>query len=139
MSRYPYFFRADFVSFDQLPIQFFPYNDQGYVPFYRTENRFGEYVNFDDPVIDRCFFRDLDKPILAKDVFSQYQLEYLNDTVRKSEWVGRENHIYLHYTDWTIFSLPLRKRKRTRISKVFIFRLLHWERGSPRWKRFAML
>ena len=29
--------------------------------------------------------------------------------------------------------------KRTRISKVFIFRLLHWERGSPRWKRFAML
>ena len=103
LSRYPYFFRADFVSFDQLPIQFFPYNDQGYVPFYRTENRFGEYVNFDDPVIDRYFFRDLDKPILAKDVFSQYQLEYLNDTVRKSEWVGRENHIYLHYTDWTIF------------------------------------
>lgn len=39
----------------------------------------------------------------------------------------------------TKFSLPLRKRKRTRISKVFIFRLLHWERGSPRWKRFAML
>lgn len=27
----------------------------------------------------------------------------MNDTVRKSEWVGRENHIYLHYTDWTIF------------------------------------
>ena len=36
-------------------------------------------------------------------MFSQYQLEYLNDNVRKSEWVGRENHIYLHYTDWTTF------------------------------------
>uniref|UniRef100_UPI00307C5A08 hypothetical protein n=1 Tax=Flavonifractor sp. TaxID=2049025 RepID=UPI00307C5A08 len=23
--------------------------------------------------------------------------------VRKSEWVGRENHVYLHYTDWGIF------------------------------------
>lgn len=103
LNRYPYFFRDDFVAFDQLPVQFFPFNDQGYIPFYRLENRFGEYVNFNDPVIDRYFFRDLDKPILARDVFSQYQLEYLNDTVRKSEWVGYENHIYLHYTDWAIF------------------------------------
>lgn len=37
------------------------------------------------------------------DVYSQYHLEYLNDNVRKSEWVGRENHIYLHYTDWMTF------------------------------------
>ena len=36
-------------------------------------------------------------------MFSQYELEYLNDNVRKSEDVGRENHIYLHYTDWPVF------------------------------------
>ena len=47
------------------------------------------------------------KPVLASDVYSQYQLEYLNDTVRKSEWVGRENHIYLHYTDWGTFCAHL--------------------------------
>ncbi|UQT46812.1 hypothetical protein M5E87_16390 [Flavonifractor plautii] len=75
-------------------------------------------MNFREPIIDRYFFADLEQPVLAKDVFSQYQLEYLHDNVRKSEWVGRENHIYLHYTDWEIFAptmpgtaaAPLRKK-----------------------------
>ena len=103
LNRYPYLFRKDFLAFDDLPIMFFPFNDEGYIPYYKVENRFGEYVNFNDPVIDRYFFKDLENPILAKDVYSQYQLEYLTDNVRKSEWVGRENHIYLHYTDWAMF------------------------------------
>lgn len=103
LARYPYFFRDDFPDFDALPILFFPFDDQGFVPFIQAENRFGEYVDFNDPVIDRYFFKNLENPILAEDVFSQYQLEYLNDNVRKSEWVGRENHIYLHYTDWNQF------------------------------------
>lgn len=103
LARYPYFFRDGFPDFDALPILFFPFDDQGFVPFLQAENRFGEYVDFNDPVIDRYFFKDLENPILAEDVFSQYQLEYLNDNVRKSEWVGRENHIYLHYTDWNQF------------------------------------
>lgn len=103
LAKYPYLFREDFPDFEALPVQFFPFNDEGYIPFFKAEHRFGTYVNFNDPVIDRYFFRDLDKPVLARDVFSQYQLEYLNDNVRKSEWVGRENHIYLHYTDWTTF------------------------------------
>ena len=103
LAKYPYLFREDFPDFEALPVQFFPFNDEEYIPFFKAEHRFGAYVNFNDPVIDRYFFRDLDKPVLARDVFSQYQLEYLNDNVRKSEWVGRENHIYLHYTDWTTF------------------------------------
>ena len=105
LKRYPYFYACgnDFPRLEDLPIQFFPFDDDGYIPFYKEENRFGEYVNFNHPVIDRYFFEDLEKPILAADVFSQYQIEYLHDTVRKSEWVGRENHIYLHYTSWFIF------------------------------------
>lgn len=103
LERYPYMFRKEFPDFDQLPIQFFPFDDNGYLPYYRKENRFGNYINFNDPVIDRYFFKDLENPILAKDVYSQYQLEYLNDNVRKSEWIGRENHIYLHYTSWPVF------------------------------------
>ena len=75
----------------------------GYVPFYVSEGRFGEFVNVRDQVVSRNFFKNLDDPILAGDVFSQYELEYLNDNVRKSEDVGRENHIYLHYTDWPVF------------------------------------
>ena len=103
LARYPYFFRDGFPDFDALPILFFPFDDEGFVPFLQAENRFGEYVDFNDSVIDRYFFKDLENPVLAEDVFSQYQLEYLNDNVRKSEWVGRENHIYLHYTDWNQF------------------------------------
>ncbi|MDY5509307.1 hypothetical protein [Dysosmobacter sp.] len=103
LSKYPYLFRKDFPAFEELPIRFYPYDDRGYLPFDRREGRFGPYVDFNHPVVSRNYFLDLEQPVLAADVFSQYELEYLNDNVRKSEWVGRENHIYLHYTDWTVF------------------------------------
>ncbi|MBE7007634.1 MAG: hypothetical protein E7422_00535 [Ruminococcaceae bacterium] len=104
LSKYPYIFRKDFLPFDELPLVFVPYDDKGgYVPYSPAEDRFLGFVNVKDAVISRNFFADLEKPILADDVFSQYELEYLNDNVRASEWVGRENHVYLHYTDWTQF------------------------------------
>ena len=103
LKRYPYCFREDFLPFEKLPFLFFPFDDNGYLPYFPLQNRFGDYVNFRDTVIDRYFFKDLEKPIFAEDVFSQYQLEYLNDNVRKSEWIGKENHIYLYYNDWPTF------------------------------------
>ena len=104
LKKYRYLFRKDFPSFEELPICFFPYDDQnGYVPFYTEEERFGDFVNFKDPVVSRNFFKDLEKPVLAEDVYSQYELEYLRDNVRRSEDVGRENHVYLHYSDWSEF------------------------------------
>ena len=33
LSRYPYLFRRDFLPFEDLPIQFYPYDDDGYLPF----------------------------------------------------------------------------------------------------------
>ena len=104
LKKYPYLFRKDFVPFDELPLVFFPYDDHsGYVPYDTTANEFLGFVNVKDTIISRNFFKDLEKPILASDVYSQYELEYLYDNVRPSEWVGRENHIYLHYTDWAAF------------------------------------
>lgn len=107
LKKYPYLFRQDFPSFADLPIQFYPYDDNGYVSFDKRSASFASYVNFRDPIISQNFFHDLDNPILAEDVYSQYELEYLNDNVRKSEWVGRENHIYLHYTSWAEFCAHL--------------------------------
>lgn len=98
LKEYPYCFQKDFPDFEDLPLLFFPFNDKGYLPFDREKNSIGEYTNFKEEIMDRYFFRDLENPILANDVFSQYQLEYLVDNVRRSEWVGRENHIYLHYS-----------------------------------------
>lgn len=103
LSKYPYFFGADFPAFEELSIQFFPFDKKGCLPYHPEGPRFGDYVNFNDTIIDRYFFKDLDNPILAADVYSQYQLEYLYDSVRKSEWVARDNHIYLHYTNKATF------------------------------------
>ena len=104
LSKYPYLFRKDFLPFEDLPVSFFPFDDHnGYVPFDSRTGAFRDFVNVREPVVSRNFFRDLEKPVLASDVYSQYELEYLNDNVRKSEWVGRENHIYLHYMDWGEF------------------------------------
>ena len=107
LEKYPYLFRKDFINFEFLPLRFYPFDDDRFVPFSVPEAQFGSYIDFKKPVISRNFFKELDKPILAADVYSQYELEYLNDTVRKSEHIGRENHIYLHYTDWPTFCAHL--------------------------------
>ena len=107
LEKYPYLFRRDFLPFEELPIQFYPFDDKSFIPFSPAEERFGDYVNFNLPKITRNFFKDLDHPILAADVYSQYELEYLNDNVRRSEYVSRDNHIYLHYTDWAQFCAHL--------------------------------
>ncbi len=103
LNKYQFIFKKDFIDFDDLRIKFFPYDDEYFIPFYTNENRFGKKINFKYEEVTHNFFNNLDKPILAKDIYSQYELEYLNDNVRKSEWVGRENHIYLHYTDFSEF------------------------------------
>jgi len=103
LSKYPYLFRKDFPDFEFLPVRFYPFDDNQFIPYHVQEERFGGFADLKKPQITRNFFKDLENPILAKDVFSQYELEYLNDNVRRSEWVGRENHIYLHYSDWGEF------------------------------------
>ena len=103
LSKYPYLFRSDFVKFEDLPLRFYPYDDSSYTPYDVEGQRFGDYINFRDTVITQNFFHDLENPILAKDVYSQYELEYLRDNVRKSEDVARENHVYLYYTSWPVF------------------------------------
>ena len=103
LDKYPYLFRRDFIDFESLPIRFYPFDDNCFVPFYVQEGRFGDLIDLKKPVVTRNFFKDLTDPILAQDVFSQYELEYLVDNVRRSEYVARENHIYLHYQDWGVF------------------------------------
>lgn len=103
LEKYPYLFRKDFLNFEFLPLRFYPYDDNRFVPYVVREERFGEYIDFRFPRVTRNYFKDLDRPIFAENVFSQYELEYLHDNVRKSEWVGRENHIYLHYPNWPTF------------------------------------
>jgi len=107
LAKYPYLFRRDFPKFEELPLRFYPFDDNGYLPFDPQKREFGGYVNFNHPVVSRNFFKNLDDPILAQDVYSQYELEYLYDNVRPSEDIGRENHLYLHYESWETFCAHL--------------------------------
>ena len=107
LAKYPYLFRRDFPKFEELLLRFYPFDDNGYLPFKPEQQEFGGYVNYNDPVVSRNFFKDLENPILAQDVYSQYELEYLYDNVRLSEDIGRENHLYLHYTSWEVFCAHL--------------------------------
>ena len=107
LQRYPYLFRKDLPAFEDLPVRPYPFDDDTWVPFDRRTGDFGEKWRPRYEVIGRNFFKDLTDPILAEDVWSQYELEYLVDNVRRSEDIGRENHIYLHYTDWERFCSAL--------------------------------
>ena len=124
LERYPYIFRRDFPAFEELSVCFIPFDDyDGYTPFSYATARFGETVHLREPVLRHYFFRDLEKPILATDIFSQYELEYLRDNVRPGEYIGKENHIYLHYTDWAQFCAWLQVLNLAPLleSKKFVF------------------
>ena len=103
LRKYRWIFRKDFPDFDSLPLRFFPYDDHTWFPFdTRTRAFLPKFIPRREE-ITRHFFRDLENPVLASDVFSQYEMEYLNDNLRRSEDVGRDNHVYLHYTEWEVF------------------------------------
>lgn len=125
LKKYPYLFRTDFPKFEELSLRFYPFDDNGYLPFDAEKQAFGGYVNYNNPVVSRSFFKDLDNPILARDVYSQYELEYLNDNVRPSEDIGRENHLYLHYASWETFCAHLQVLNLRQLLKerkiVFLF------------------
>lgn len=106
IAQYKYTFcdENEFVQMDDLRLRFFPVDDKGgYMPYDMRAGEFLEYVNINNEIISRNFFGNLDNAILAENVYSQYELEYLYDNVRKSEWCGKENHIYLYYSDFEEF------------------------------------
>jgi len=92
--------------------------------------RMGEYVS--KPIkIERSivntkpFFRDLSKPLLLKNEFNTYNIEYVVDNVRQSEYYGGDNHVYLYYDDMKDFALLLQVVDITPLLKenkiVFLF------------------
>ena len=60
LKRYPYLFRKDFLPFEEMPVRYYPYDDNSYTPFYADKKQFGEFIDFKDPVVSRNFFKDLE-------------------------------------------------------------------------------
>ena len=103
LRKYPYLFRKDFLKFEELPLRLYPFDEGQYIPYDCRNGRFGERTIPEEKIIRHHFFADLEKPVFAKNIFSQYELQYLRDNVRRSEDLGKENHVYLHYSDWGEF------------------------------------
>lgn len=102
-AEYPYIFRRDQLSFDTLPLQFFPQSEQQYAIFDKTKQIFQGVYTEDDSERVPYFFENLDQPLLLGDVYNGYHLRYLRDNVRLSEYIGADNHIYLYYHSWETF------------------------------------
>ena len=103
LEQYPYLFQKTFPDFEQLPLMMVPYDEESYIPFNPESRAFLPRFEPAQPAVRHHFFKNLDQPIFAEEVYSQYELQYLVDNVRKSEWVARENHIYLYYPSWSLF------------------------------------
>lgn len=103
LRRYPYIFQKDFPAFEDLVLQFFPFDEWSYLPFSKEQGVFGELIWPNEEMVNRWFFQDSSKPLLLDEVYNGYHLTYLTDMVRKSEWYGGDNHIYLAYPDFDIF------------------------------------
>ena len=58
LAKYPYLFRRDFPKFEELLLRFYPFDDNGYLPFKPEQQEFGGYVNYNDPVVSRNFFKE---------------------------------------------------------------------------------
>ena len=65
LRKYPYCFRQDFPAFEDLPLRFYPYDDESYLPFSVKAETFGERLYPRHPAVSRNFFQNLDKPVLA--------------------------------------------------------------------------
>ena len=71
LGGYPHLFCKGFPPhLTAFQSYFFPFNDKGWNSlFSKPKTALEKYIDFNDPVIDRNFFHDLENPILAEDVF----------------------------------------------------------------------
>ena len=103
LTGYPQLSRKDFIPFDQLPIRFYPYDDHGYIPYYRSEELFGDYTNFDDEITIRDLRTDAEKATAVTNLYSQYGLEYIRSNLIEKASDDAEILVGLRYTDWGVF------------------------------------
>lgn len=101
LKNYKYIFKksSSFPNFEDLNILFLPFGKDAFIPYNQEKDEFGEICKIRHEEITHYFFKDLSKPIYVKDIYSQYELEYLFDQIRESEHCGKENHIYLYYSN----------------------------------------
>lgn len=106
LSAYPYIFTKKFVSPEENRYQLFPLSEELFYCFDQGEKNF-KALETDSDHETKYFFQSLDKPLFVENEYNLYNLCFLRDNVRDSQYFGSDNHIYLHYEDIPSFSMLL--------------------------------
>lgn len=99
LKEYPYFWRKDFIDFEELPFLLFVVDDY-YIIFDKKTDKFVCKYDGKSKKNMRYFFENLDEALKIKNEDNLYNLAFLADNVRRSEDVAMDNHIYLLYDSW---------------------------------------
>ena len=103
LEKYSHFTKRLFPQFETLPIRFFPFGGQEYVPFFVEDNEFGEFIDYGKDDNDLECIEGEDGSLLATDVYNQYQLKGLHGDLCSPDNEKAKVTVYLHYTDWLTF------------------------------------
>lgn len=102
------FLRCDvLLNFEDLNIIPIKLESNKYTYYDKAKKCFGKIVNIKKQREQVRFFEDIGRPLLIKNEFNVYKLEYLCDNIRSSDDYGGDNHIYLYYEDELNFDLLL--------------------------------
>ncbi len=100
LMAYPYFWNKTFQNFSDLSFLLFPIDDDLFYIFDKHTQTFtAKYDGISDQHM-KHFFSDLEHALVVRNEDSLYNLKFLFDTVRRSEDVALDNHIYLLYDAW---------------------------------------
>ena len=100
LLNYPYWIgdkipeNPDIIVFPVSETESFVYDKQA-DDFYEIEVRSKRETKY--------FFGDLSRPLLVENEANAFNLQFLVDNVRASEYVAKDNHIYLYYENPQIF------------------------------------
>lgn len=101
LERYVWWRRGKLAEYNEIKVRAELY-PEGYI------NNESKPVKIERTNINtRPFFRDLTKPLLIKNEFNGYNIEYVVDNVRRSEDYGGDNHVYFYYESFDEFLLLL--------------------------------
>lgn len=109
LNHYSYYWSdiADQKHYDELDAFVFPINEEEYYIYDRKQDQFVEVYHPTTDAQMKYFFENLDQPLCVYDEINVYNLNFLNDVVRKSEDVAADNHIYLMYKQTNLFEVLL--------------------------------
>lgn len=108
LQNYPYLFCEQLNDFETIWSRYivFPITESVFY-YYSIENKSFTKMIVDSVVETEYFFENTENPVCLEDEYNQFNIQFLVDNLRDSILYGRDNHLYLLYSDLEKFSIVL--------------------------------